>query len=80
MALIAEALPEDGVAFCHEHGLEGIHLDGHQVSHDSARAVLEANLALRCYTINDTREAARLASLGVSMIMTDFPERFLARD
>ena len=80
MALIAEALPEDGVAFCQEHGLEGIHLDGHQVTHDSARTVLDAGLALRCYTINDIREARRLVALGVSMIMTDFPERFLARD
>ena len=80
MALIAEALPEDGVAFCQEHGLEGIHLDGHQVTHDSARTVLDAGLALRCYTINDMKEAERLVALGVSMIMTDFPERFLARD
>ena len=80
MALIAEALPEDGVAFCQEHGLEGIHLDGHQVTHASARTVLDAGLAMRCYTINDTTEAERLVALGVSMIMTDFPERFLARD
>ena len=80
MALIAEALPEDGVAFCQQHDLEGMHLDGHQVTHDSARTVLDAGLALRCYTINDMREAERLVALGVSMIMTDFPERFLARD
>jgi len=80
MALIAEALPEEGVAFCQEHGLEGMHLDGHQVTRESARAVLDAGLALRCYTINDVKEAERLVALGVSMIMTDFPERFLARD
>ena len=80
MALIAEALPEDGVAFCQQHGLEGIHLDGHQVTQASARAVIDAGLALRCYTINDMSEAERLVALGVSMIMTDFPERFLARD
>ena len=80
MALIAEALPEDGVAFCQQHGLEGMHLDGHQVTHESARAVLDGGVALRCYTINDMNEAERLVSLGVSMIMTDFPERFLARD
>ena len=80
MALIAEALPEDGVAFCQEHGLEGVHLDGHQLTHDSARTVLDAGLALRCYTINDMNDAERLVALGVSMIMTDFPERFLARD
>ena len=80
MALIAEALPEDAVAFCQQYGLEGIHLDGHQLTQASARTVLEAGLALRCYTINDMNEAERLVALGVSMIMTDFPERFLARD
>mgnify|MGYP001165553400 FL=1 len=80
MALIAEGLPEDGVAFCQEHGLEGVHLDGYQITHDSARTVLNAGLALRCYTINDMNDAERLVALGVSMIMTDFPERFLARD
>ena len=80
MALIAEALPEDGVAFCQHHGLEGMHLDGHQLTQASARTVLDAGLALRCYTINDVKEAERLVALGASMIMTDFPERFLARD
>ena len=80
MALIAEALPEEGVAFCQEHGLEGMHLDGHQVTQESARTVLDAGLVLRCYTINNMREAERLVALGVSMIMTDFPERLLARD
>ena len=80
MALIAEALPDDGIAFCQEHGLEAVHLDGHQVTQASARTVLDAGLALRCYTINHMKEAERLVALGVSMIMTDFPERFLARD
>ena len=79
MALIAEALPADGVAFCLEHGLEGVHLDGHQVTQASAQAVRDAGLALRCYTINDLGEGERLIALGVSMIMTDFPERFLAQ-
>ena len=80
MALIAEVLPKDGVAFCQEHGLEGMHLDGHQVTHESASTLLDAGLALRCYTINEMKEAQRLFALGVSMIMTDLPERFLARD
>jgi glycerophosphoryl diester phosphodiesterase len=80
MALIAEALPEDGVGFCQEHGLEGMHLNGHQVTQESARTVLDAGLVLRFYTINNMREAERLVALGVSMIMTDFPERLLARD
>lgn len=79
MALIAETLPEDGVSFCREQRLEGMHLDGHQVTEDLADAVRDAGLALRCYTINDMVEAERLIALGVSMIMTDFPERFLAQ-
>jgi glycerophosphoryl diester phosphodiesterase len=57
-----------------------MHLDGHQVTQASARTVLDAGLALRCYTINDMSDAERLVALGVSMIMTDFPERFLARN
>ena len=77
MALIAEAFSDDGVKFCQELGLEGMHLGGHQVTQESAHAVLGAGLALRCYTINDVREAERLVALGVSMVMTDFPERFL---
>lgn len=79
MALIDEALPEDGAVFCQEHKLAGVHLDGHQLTRDSADAVLDAGLALRCYTINDMAVAERLIALGVSMIMTDFPERLLAR-
>lgn len=79
MALIAEALPADGVSFCREYRLEGIHLDGHQVTKASAQVVRDAGVALRCYTINDVVEAERLIALGVSMIMTDFPERFLAQ-
>ena len=79
MALIAETLPQDGVSFCREQRLEGMHLDGHQVTEDLADAVRDAGLALRCYTINDMVEAERLIALGVSMIMTDFPERFLAQ-
>ena len=77
MALIAETLPQDGVVFCREHGLEGMHLDGYKVNQDAASITLGAGLALRCYTINDMREAERLVALGVSMVMTDFPERFL---
>ena len=80
MALIAEALPEDGVIFCQEYGLEGMHLDGHQLIKESARTVLDAGLALRCYTINDIEAAERLVQLGVSMVMTDFPERFLNQE
>ena len=78
VALIVEALPSDAVAFCREHGLEGLHLDGHQLNAASAQQVLSAGLALRCYTINTVAEAERLLSLGVEVIMSDFPERFLA--
>ena len=78
MALIVEALPTDAVGFCRDQGLEGLHLDGHQLDAVSAQQILSAGLALRCYTINTAAVAERLLSLGVEVIMTDFPERFLA--
>lgn len=77
MALIVEALPTDAVSFCREQGLEGLHLDGHQLDANSAQRILSAGLALRCYTINSETEAMRLLEMGVEVIMTDFPERFL---
>ncbi|MGA0433274.1 MAG: glycerophosphodiester phosphodiesterase [Luminiphilus sp.] len=77
MALIVEALPTDAVSFCREQGLEGLHLDGHQLDATSAQRILSAGLALRCYTINLETEAMRLLEMGVEVIMTDFPERFL---
>jgi glycerophosphoryl diester phosphodiesterase len=39
---------------------------------------VSAGLQLRCYTINSEDEAMRLVSMGVDVIMTDFPEHFLA--
>ncbi len=78
MALIAETLPADGMAFCLDNKLEGIHLDGQTLDGEAAHRALNAGLALRCYTINTEAEARRLTALGVSMIMTDFPERLLA--
>ena len=78
IALIAEALPPDAIGFCTDHALEGLHLDGHQLSAESAQQVVSAGLQLRCYTINSEDEAMRLVSMGVDVIMTDFPEQFLA--
>ena len=78
IALIAEALPPDAIGFCTDHALEGLHLDGHQLSAESAQQVVSAGLQLRCYTINSEDEAMRLVSMGVDVIMTDFPEHFLA--
>lgn len=77
MALIAGALPADGIAFCLNNKLEGIHLDGQTLDQEAAQRALNAGLALRCYTINTAAEARRLTTLGASMIMTDFPERLL---
>lgn len=77
MALIAGALPADGIAFCLNNALEGIHLDGQDLHEAAAHMILAAGLSLRSYTVNTEAEARRLSALGVSMIMTDFPERLL---
>ena len=78
IALIADDLPADALAFCSDHGLDGIHLGGSCVTPAVAQSVISSGLALRCYTINSAEEARRLTALGATMIMTDFPERLLS--
>lgn len=59
---------------------EAIHLAADAADQSAAEAAHAAGLALRCYTVNDPAEAARLAHAGIDAIFTDFPERFLGDD
>ena len=66
---------EDGVAFCQEHGLEECTSTVIR-SPTNRRAPCSTRALLRCYTINNMNDAERLVALGVSIIMTDFPDDF----
>lgn len=58
-------------------GAEAIHLAAGSTDAAAVSAAHAAGLALRCYTVNDPAEAARLAACKVDAIFTDYPERFL---
>lgn len=50
---------------------EGVHTDWRQITPDVARAVQQAGLKLRAYTVNLAEDAARLFALGVDGLFTD---------
>ena len=76
LALIAEVLPSDGLWFCEQYDIAGVHLDGQQLDQRTAQSVLARDRRLRCYTINSVSLAKKLVTMGVEMVMTDVPERF----
>ncbi|MEL6765871.1 MAG: glycerophosphodiester phosphodiesterase family protein [Pseudomonadota bacterium] len=58
-------------------GAEAVHLAAANTQGAAVEAAHAAGLSLRCYTVNDPAEAARLAACKVDAIFTDYPERFL---
>ncbi len=74
MALIVEALPEDGLAYCVEQGLQGLHLDYQPLNQNQVSSIKAAGLCARCYTVNSAATARRLLEWGVDMVMTDQPD------
>ena len=76
LALIAEILPADGLEFCEQYDIAGVHLDGEQLDERTAQSVIERHRQLRCYTINTVTLAKKLVQMGVEMVMTDRPDDF----
>jgi glycerophosphoryl diester phosphodiesterase len=76
LALIAEILPADGLEFCEQYDIAGVHLDGEQLDERTAQSVIERHRQLRCYTINTVTLAKKLLQMGVEMVMTDRPDDF----
>jgi len=76
LALIAETLPTDGLSFCEQYDITGLHLNGQQLDERTAQTVLERHRQLRCYTINTVSLAKKLVAMGVEMVMTDVPDDF----
>ena len=76
LALIAEILPADGLDFCEQYDIAGVHLDGQQLDERTAQSVIKRHRQLRCYTINTISLAKKLVQMGVEMVMTDRPDDF----
>ena len=50
---------------------------GHGISQELSRALKKSELELNVWTVNDEKEAIRMAHLGVTSITTNDPKRIL---
>ncbi len=79
-ALIAERLPDDWRNIACRLNLDGFHLNHKNLILDQVRAVQNAGLAVRCYTVNARADIEKLRSFHIDMVMTDWPEEFIQFD
>lgn len=52
-----------------------IHTNARHLGRDQASAIRGAGYALRCYTVNDGGEAAKLFGWGIDGVFSDYPDR-----
>lgn len=78
LVLLDEALPSDWAGYSDALGLQAIHLDYRRITPDDVRAVRAAGLDCRVYTANDPVVVQPLIAAGLTTVISDFPERFLA--
>jgi len=76
-ALLVHRRPRDWLAQARRLDCVALHANQRHMTPDWARTALTVGLALRCFTVNDPRRAARLLAWGVESIITDHPERLL---
>jgi glycerophosphoryl diester phosphodiesterase len=76
-ALLVHKLPPDWRRRAEELGAVAIHCDVNDIKRHEVAAILEAGFTVRCYTVNENDEAARLLLWGVQSVFTDFPDRIL---
>ena len=70
-ACLFDAVPADWELRLGRLACVALHCNARKLDAQFARAVKDAGLALMCWTVNDTREAARLFDWGVDAICTD---------
>ena len=78
LVLLDEALPSDWADYSAALGLEAIHLDYRRITAEDVQAIISAGLDCRVYTANDPEAVRPLISAGLTSVISDFPERFLA--
>ena len=78
LVLLDEALPSDWADYNDALGLQAIHLDYRRITPDDVRTVRAAGLDCRVYTANDPVAVQPLIEAGLTTVISDFPERFLA--
>lgn len=54
----------------------GIHVEKRLASHDFCAQAREQGLDIFVWTVNEVREMAAFAAMGVQGLISDYPERF----
>lgn len=73
-ALLFEGLPRDWRDWVKRLDAKAVHLDSRSTTRAIAKAMADAGLPLRVYTVNDPKRAAELKSWGVASVFTDRPD------
>jgi glycerophosphoryl diester phosphodiesterase len=76
-ALLVHKLPPDWRHRAEDIGVTAMHCNVNEIKHHEVDAIREAGLTVRCFTVNDNDEAARLFVWGVQSVITDFPDHIL---
>ena len=74
LALLVEQPSESDLKFMVEYGLNWINVEFSQISKALVVKSELSNYKIAAYTVNDAKEASRLIDLGVSKIITDYPD------
>lgn len=75
-ACLFEQIPADWRGQLESVAAVAVHCSASRLSASSAAAVSAAEIALRCYTVNDVDQAASLFLMGVQAIFTDAVREF----
>lgn len=77
-ALIVCAVPEDWQHQTQFLQCRNLHMAAPLLDEQQARDITGAGLGLYCFTVNKADEAAKLLSMGVNGVFTDYPAELLA--
>lgn len=73
-------LPRDWLMHAERLNADAVHLGLRRLKRADVDAVQRSGCAVRIYTVNDIKTAARLSAWGVQSIFSDFPDRVLNSD
>jgi len=66
-------------AYCKALGVDAMHPEYHSLTEDIVAKAHALGLAVNAYTVDEPEDIARVKALGVDCIITDYPERAMAR-
>jgi len=75
LAFLVHRLPPDWLAIATRLGAGALHCDVKFLKRHQVGEIIGAGFKVRCYTVNDGPQAARLFKWGVQSVISDYPDR-----